>query len=493
MNKTLILTGWGHDEYAFAAAIALRHYRSADILGMSKRRLPEFLNEVTGYSEICITGVGLLEDPVLLEKALLNLKKSHVLIRWISALPYPDELGETIRKCLQIHINYEGLPEAVSEVFDLSTADFTPIRRKKKMTETEKLYLELLDAAMFFYRNYQDEDAYGNVIRHLAANDPHTRWSKSEQRMLEHYRRFGNRELKGKSQAMQDLLDMINRIAPHANARVFISGESGTGKETIAAMLHNKSPRRDEPFITFNCASVAPNLLESRFFGYEKGAFTGATETKAGLFEQANGGTLFLDEIGELLPEAQGLLLRVLEGGRFTRVGDREEIKVDVRLITATNKDLAAMVRDGKFREDLYHRLNVVQIHAPALRDRLEDIEEIANNEWQTRHRRKLSPEQIEALMQYDYPGNVRELINLLERAFVLDESDFSKLIADHKRMTANLRPADEATPANTPDDLESAIRRHVRKIYEKYNGNLTHTADALKIARNTLKKYLED
>ena len=255
--------------------------------------------------------------------------------------------------------------------------------------------------------------------------------------------------------------------------------------------IHTKSPRKNEPFCTFNCASVTPNLLEDRFFGHEKGAFTGANEQKKGLFEIANGGTLFLDEIGEMPLEAQGVLLRVLEGGRFTRVGGTEEISVDVRLITATNRDLAELVREGKFREDLYHRLCVVQIHAPSLREHKEDIEQIANGHWLKEHHRRLEAEQIEVLKTYDYPGNVRELINILDRASVLDESDFAKLLKEHKEMTAGLKPSNEKSE-EVPDELEAAVRIHVKRVYEKYDRNLTKTAEALKAARNTVKKYLE-
>ena len=226
--------------------------------------------------------------------------------------------------------------------------------------------------------------------------------------------------------------------------------------------------------------------------GHEKGAFTGANEQKKGLFEIANGGTLFLDEIGEMPLEAQGVLLRVLEGGRFTRVGGTEEISVDVRLITATNRDLAELVREGKFREDLYHRLCVVQIHAPSLREHKEDIEQIANGRWLKEHHRRLEAEQIEVLKTYDYPGNVRELINILDRASVLDESDFSKLLKEHKEMTAGLKPSNEKSE-EIPDELEAAVRIHVKRVYEKYDRNLTRTAEALKAARNTVKKYLED
>ena len=308
---------------------------------------------------------------------------------------------------------------------------------------------------------------------------------------MEHYKRYGNRELVGKSELMADLLGNINRAAQHVHARVLIFGESGTGKETVALQIHNKSPLRNEPFIAFNCSSVTPNLLESRFFGHERGAFTGATEMRTGLFEQANGGTLFLDEIGELPLEAQGILLRVLEGGRFSRLGGTKEIEVNVRLIAATNRDLAARVRDGQFRADLFHRLNVVQIRVPSLREHKEDIAQIADSYWLKMHHRRLKPAQIEALMAYDYPGNVRELYNLLERADVLDEHDFNKLISEHRQMLVSLAPSSESDD-DTPDELEAAIRRHVRRVYEKYDHNISKTADALQIARNTVKKYLE-
>lgn len=341
---------------------------------------------------------------------------------------------------------------------------------------------------MYVYRNYQDEKAYGDAIRRIANSDPESKWSDSERQMVEHYKRYGNREFSGKSRVIAKLQGKINMVAPRERARVLIYGESGTGKETVALQIHNKSPRRNEPYVAFNCASVTPNLLESRFFGHEKGAFTGANEQKRGLFEQANGGTLFLDEIGELPLEAQGILLRVLEGGRFIRLGGKDEIEVDVRLIAATNRDLAAMVRDGKFREDLFHRLNVIQIRVPPLREHKDDITHIANDYWLKQHRRRLVPEQIEALTTYDYPGNVRELFNLLERAAVLDETDFARLVAEHKQMMSSLAPVAEI---DYPDDLEAMIRLHVSRIYEKCGNNLTKASEALNVARNTVRKYL--
>ncbi len=487
----LILTGWGWKDYACAAALALRKFPLSDVLGMSTRRLPEFLNEVSGYKHIMILGIGLTGDRELLAKAVNKLTDNGVKLRWLSAIDAPEYLDEKILSKIDPFVAYAGsLTDVVAQYFGLTYDDLVPLISETRGKGELLHYQQLLEAAMYVYRNYQDEKAYGDAIRHIARRDPESKWSDREKQLVEHYKRFGNRELVGKSDAMFDLLGRINRIAPRDHARVLIFGESGTGKETVALQIHNKSPRRNEPYVAFNCASVTPNLLESRFFGYEEGAFTGALKRTPGLFEQTDGGTLFLDEIGELPLDAQGILLRVLEGGRFTRMGGKTELEVNVRLIAATNRDLAAMVRDGKFREDLFHRLNVIQIRVPPLREHKSDIEQIANGYWLKQHRHRLEAEQIEALKQYDYPGNVRELFNLLERASVLDQMDFSRLIQEHKQMTASLRPVTEEA---MPEDLDSAIRRHVRKICEKYNNNLSQSAKALGAARNTVKKYLEE
>ena len=489
MSDTLIITGWGWNDYACAAAAALRRFEHADIRGMSTRRLPEYLAETPSYKDIVILGVGLSGDPALLCKALDKLarKKTHVI--WLSALPMPENLFPDGCSNLEVVVKDDWLPAVVAAHYGVGCDDLRSITDEKTRSQIARQYQLLLDAAMYAYRNYQDERSYGEAIRHLANRDPESNWSDSDRQLVEHYKRYGDREIIGKSPAMAELREKINVIAPHIHARVMIFGESGTGKETVAQQLHNKSPLRGEPLISFNCASVNPNLLEARFFGNEKGAFTGANEMKRGLFELADGGTLFLDEVGELPLEAQGILLRVLESGRFTRMGGSQEIETHVRLITATNRDLAAMVRDGKFREDLFYRMNVIQLRVPPLREHKSDIEQIANGYWLKQHRRRLEPEQIEVLKTYDYPGNVRELRNLLERASVLAETDFNKLLIEHKQMISSLKP-----PQNEelPDNLEDAIRRHVRRVYDKYEHNLTRTAQALDASRNTVRKYLE-
>ena len=492
MNKTLILTGWKYIDYAVAAALALRHYDNADILGMSKRRLPEYLEDVSGYSEIAILGVSLSGDVERLGKALERLRKTKVKVLWISGIDFPEWIGEDIRNNLDSYISPSGsISMAVAEHFHQDHSEFDEYLDKKK--SVGNMYLEFMEAAEYCYRNYQDEQAYPRVIRHIAAKDPKSKWSDSESGMVDHYRRYGHRELVGKSEAIVNTKEKINLIAPHEHARVLILGESGTGKETVAQLIHFKSSRgkEGEPFIAFNCSSVTPNLLESRFLGYEKGAFTGANGVRPGIFEAANGGTLFLDEIGELPLDAQGLLLRVLEEGRFQRLGENaREIEVDVRVIAATNRNLPAMVRDGKFRADLYHRLCVVQLRVPPLREHKEDIPLIA---YSYRDRNGmggwLSPAQVEALQSYDFPGNVRELNNLLERAYVLGISDYGELIREHKELNAALLPQENT---EWPDNLEEATRLHIKRVCEKYCHNITKASEALGLSRNTVRKYLE-
>jgi Nif-specific regulatory protein len=230
----------------------------------------------------------------------------------------------------------------------------------------------------------------------------------------------------GRSHGMQLVFGQVRQVAKW-NTTVLIRGESGTGKELIANAIHYNSQRASGAFIKLNCAALPDNLLESELFGHEKGAFTGAVNQRKGRFEQANGGTIFLDEIGEISPAFQAKLLRVLQEGEFERVGGSKTIKVDVRVVAATNKDLEAEVQEGEFREDLYYRLNVMPIFMPALRERSEDIPDLSRflvtkiGKMQGREL-TLKDNAISRLMQYDWPGNVRELENCLERAAVMSE-----------------------------------------------------------------------
>ena len=498
---TLMLTGWGWKEYAVAAAVGLKALGGkADVMGISKRRLPEFLELEGGkWRRIVLVGLSLGGDEARLAAALKLLKKTKV--TWISSLPMSESQERLLPPLMDVRKAEGGLfggslVKAVGDVFGEDVAPFLPFAVEGgKVPNSVPRYHELICAAMYAYRNYRDEKSYPMAIRYLAEGVREEAWGNDARRIVEHWQRYGSRELIGNSPQMKQLRERINFVAANRDVRVLILGESGTGKEAVAMQIHSRSPRRDEPFFSFNCACVAPNLLESRFFGHEKGAFTSADKLELGLFELANGGTLFLDEIAELPMEAQGLLLRVLEGGRFMRLGGKEEIETDVRLVTATNRDLPALVREGKFREDLFMRLNVIQLRTSPLRERPEDIGTIADNWWFNRFRKHLTDEQKAALSAYSYPGNVRELINVLERACVFKEADFSCILAEHREMNAGLF-ADKAVdvavaPKDAPEELDEAIRRHVHLIYEKYARNVSKAAAALKITRTTLRKWL--
>ena len=499
-REDLVLTGWGYPEYVAAAAVALGALDGrAEVKGVSRRRLPELLSELATERgaqrcrRVYILGVSLTGDPAALAAAVKALRKKGVAVVWISAIEMPGEVSEAVGDTLEAHVIEGSLLEAVGRAFGVEVDRFRPFLKEPKCASAEvRDSLSMIAAAQFYYRNYQDESLYATAARYLAEGVKPAAWGPEVRAAVEHYERYGDRELIGKSPVMATLQDRINRVAAHEHARVLILGESGTGKETVAQQIHTKSPRCKMPFVAFNCASVTKELLEDRFFGHEKGAFTNAVEQTDGLFLQADGGTLFLDEIGEMSLEVQALLLRVLEGGRFTRLGGKEELKCDVRLITATNRDLPRLVAEGKFREDLYQRINVVQLRTPSLREHKEDIPLIANSWWRKFHgNRVLQAEQVAALMGYDYPGNVRELINILDRATALEESDFDLLMREHKELNAGLAGNLELKSGRIPDRLEDATKLHVRRVFEKYGQNLTRAAEALGVIRNTVRKYL--
>jgi len=300
--------------------------------------------------------------------------------------------------------------------------------------------------------------------------------------------RFEN--LIGVSDEMQKIFSMIMDISG-TDVPVLITGETGTGKELVAKAIHAKSPRKHGPFIPINCGAFPEHLLETELFGHEKGAFTGAHRAKKGRIEMSHGGTLFLDEVGEIPLKMQVDLLRVLETKTFHRVGGTEEIKVDFRVLAATNRNLLEEINKGNFRQDLYYRLNVISLHIPPLRERPEDIPVLAEH-FMRRYSREtnknidtITPEAMEILRNYPWPGNVRELQNAIERAVViskkrcLDVEEFSFLQVSEKGV-------------GTAKSLEEIEKAHIEAMLRAHNWNISRTAKALKINRVTLHKKIK-
>jgi len=300
-----------------------------------------------------------------------------------------------------------------------------------------------------------------------------------------------------KSEVMRQLMKMIDRVSP-SQATVLVLGESGTGKELIARAIHDRSNRRTKPFVAINCGALRETLLESELFGHEKGSFTGAYTRKIGLAEAANGGTLFLDEIGELSPGIQAKLLRFIQEGEIFRVGGKDPIKVDIRLISATNRELDVEVTKGNFREDLYYRINTITVHAPPLRRRKEDIPLLVEhflargqNRFLNRGR-LMSEDSMVILAKYEWPGNIRELQNCCERLQILADGhtimpgDLPENITNPEQKIV----MDDYDPTVTLHDLE---KRYILKALNYFDGNKTQAANALGITIKTLYNKLHE
>jgi two-component system, NtrC family, response regulator AtoC len=302
----------------------------------------------------------------------------------------------------------------------------------------------------------------------------------------------------GTSANIQDVLRMISRLKD-TRTPVLISGESGTGKELVARAIHFRGTMAQTPFVAVDCGSLVPTLMESELFGYEKGAFTGATKTKSGLFQAANGGTIFLDEIGELPLEMQAKLLRVLQEKEIRPVGSNDQVAVDVRVIAATNRDLEAAYRDGTFRKDLYFRLNVVTVHLPALRDRRSDIPMLVHHfldRYAAGGNLQVTPAAMKSLLHYDWPGNVRELENCIARAVtlgdhqIIDVSDLPPAIRTEQPSAAPASTQDAASLSTTA--LAEMERMTILRVFEQANGDKALAGKMLGISRATLYRKLK-
>lgn len=305
----------------------------------------------------------------------------------------------------------------------------------------------------------------------------------------------------GSSARMVELRQLIQTFSA-SDATVLILGESGTGKELIAGALHALSRRREKNYVRLNCAAIPETLLESELFGHEKGAFTGALKQKPGRVEEADGGTIFLDEIGDMSRSLQAKLLRFLEDGSFTRVGGVEELRVNVRLLSATNRDIIAAIKQGHFREDLFHRLNVVQLRPPPLRERGNDVLELAEHFLQ--HYNSVMQKRIQGfsatakqkLMAHHWPGNVRELRNVIERAVILETGrDIQAQNLPDFSIESGLRKADAPSPstaASLDDYLASSEREFILTTLDRFHFSLTRTAEHLKISRHALRYRMQ-
>ncbi len=303
------------------------------------------------------------------------------------------------------------------------------------------------------------------------------------------------RSIVGQSPALREALDLVAQVAT-SDVTVLLTGESGTGKELFARMVYERSARAEQPFVAVNCAALPESILESELFGYEKGAFTGASQRKIGRFEAADGGTLFLDEIGELSPQVQVKLLRVLQEGEFERLGANLPTSVDLRIIAATNRDLEEEMRTGNFREDLYYRLNVVNISVPPLRDRREDVPLLAEhflNLYREKNRREVlgfSSEALEALERYNFPGNVRELENVVERAVVLDK-DGVVGIDDLPNSIVSTPAEQRALTIPLGTSLEQIERQVIKETLQMTQGDKKLAAQLLGIATRTIYRKI--
>ncbi len=387
----------------------------------------------------------------------------------------PDLDGlEVLRRARQsrpglpvIVMSGHGNVETVRQAFKLGAFDYL----EKPITEKEKLVVAVRNAL---------------ALSHLAEENARLR---SE---------AGAAEMIGSGPAMQKLLELVRRTAP-TEGRVLLTGENGTGKELVARALHDQSRRRDGPFVKLNCAAVPADLIESELFGHEKGAFTGAVAARRGKFELADRGTLLLDEVGDMPPAMQAKVLRVLQEGELERVGGHATVRCDVRVLAATNKDLSAEIAAGRFREDLYYRLAVVPIHVPPLRERREDVPELAARflaEACARNGRRpmaLTREAVATLQAHDYPGNVRELKNLVERIAILCDGPEVGAEAVAAILPGARRPRAERYREGVPlrDLLEEAEREIVLAALERHGDHVSDAARALGLERSHLYKKM--
>jgi two-component system response regulator HydG len=424
-----------------------------------------------------------------------------------------ESLSRSGYDCTVATSGTEGLRLLESDGFDVILTDLVMrdtsgieiVRKAKASTpETEVIVmtgypsyetaLEAMDAGAYDYLNKPiDLNILRAKIRKALEKQKLVRSNVELKKQLD--KRYGFEGIIGGSEPMQEVFDVLRQVSA-STATVLILGETGTGKELVARAIHANSPRRGNRFMALNCAALSETILESELFGHEKGAFTGAVQQRKGRFEYAHGGTLFLDEVGDLPAATQVKLLRVIEYGEVFRVGSNEPVKVDVRLIAATHKDLGALIREGTFREDLYYRLKVVTIELPPLRERLEDLPLLINSfldefsKAQGRKSPEITPAAMELLYNYDWPGNVRELRNCVESMVVLDKD--GKIDAEDVPRFVKQGDAMGSSSGLGGVNLEEKEKDNIRKALALCEGNREKAAKMLGIGERTLYRKIK-
>jgi two-component system, NtrC family, response regulator PilR len=443
---------------------------------LSMRELLELMLDREGYSvDTAATGT---QAKQMLEESFYDLVLSDIRLGDISGIDVLKKAKSKYPDTVVIIISAYATAENAVEAMNLGAYDYLPKpfdNDELRCTVAKALKLKTLSHEKRYLDDVVKENLhYGKIV--------------------------------GKTPQMQRIYDMISQVAA-TPTNVMITGESGTGKELIARAIHEQSRRSDNPFVVINCASIPESLLESEFFGYKKGSFTGAFNDKKGLFESANKGTLFLDEVGELQPQLQVKLLRVVQERSFKPIGGVEDVSVDIRILSATNKHLEEEVIAGRFREDLYYRLNVVEIKVPPLRERKGDIYALAQHfldkysREQGKEITKISAYAVDLLQKYDFPGNIRELENLIERSVALSNTNI--LLPDNLSLSIHKRRwiegiknrrfdlDDVANGVSLDTILEEIEKAYLEKAIECSFGNKNRAADLLGISFRSMRYRL--
>ncbi|MHC4872817.1 MAG: sigma 54-interacting transcriptional regulator [Planctomycetota bacterium] len=519
-KKTQIIITTSGMDGACSAALLLINNPESRLYTTSVTRLESTFQEILfagkEIESIHLCGVGIDDNAVKVGELLAKIKELGIKIIWYCGRgylnKYKDLLAEfcdpKFKKCVT---NTEAVSKTIADIdedtaFRLCELAEEYIKNDEAEMQRENIFWHKLvsNASAKFFR-FGDEEAYPSAIKKLAGLLPVTEEDRDE---VEIVNLSDNVKLPtGSSPQMKELRKNISKAAPH-NEPVLILGPSGAGKELIAHSVHDGSKRAGHPFIPINCATLASSseLAHDRLFGHVKGAFTGAEKSREGAFEVADKGTLFLDEVAELPLEVQTSLLRVLEEGIISPMGSMDTIKVDVRIIAATNQDIPAMIERGDFRLDLFYRLNILSLTVPPLKDRPEDMKSIVANVRHTLRRTghdiEISKKGWDAIYSYEWPGNIRQFINILKRSAIMEMPVEDVL---KQEFLLNLSSEQPASKVDLPEDIkifcpagpadivpEEMVRKaYVKRAYELMGRNLSETAKVLQMSRNTLKKWL--